>query len=91
MRLDSGEPSDYSIFGPTGAALLRGQLTLVFASPNNAGGPFELPPYGVAYVLRIHGDVAWTTFYTVVLTLLMFALALVLLSPLGRTVGRRSF
>jgi len=91
MPIDNGQPGDYMIFGPAGAAVLRGRWDLVFSHADNAGGPFEFFPYGGAYVLHISGDIGWTTFYTVLLTVIIFLLALVLMAPLGLTSGRRSF
>jgi hypothetical protein len=87
----SGLPTDYPLFGPTGADLLRGRWDLVFASPRNAAGPFELVPYGIAFLLHVHGPVAWTIFYTVALTILVFLLSLATLAAAGSANARTRF
>lgn len=87
-RVIDSQPGDYGVFGPAGAALLRGQFGSVYAVSVNQGGPLELLSYGIADVLHVHGTLPWTVFYVVTVFLLCTFFATVALGYFGSTPGR---
>jgi len=87
-RVPESVPGEYGLFGPAGAALLRGDFSQVLSNPGTQAGPFELAPYGVAHLLRVHGTIGWTVFYVVLIFLVCVAFFTIALLPLSRLDGR---
>jgi lipoprotein signal peptidase len=83
-RIEHGVPTDYRLFGPTGADILSGHWNLVYADPQNMGGPFQLVPFGIARLLDVQAVLPWTIFYTCAITLLVFVFC-VLVPVSGRS------
>jgi hypothetical protein len=86
----SGSPGEYRLFGPLGADLLRGNLGAVYSGSVNQAGPFELAPYGIARLLDLHGVLAWSGFYVLVLYVMTFVFVLALFGVIGSRSGRWS-
>jgi hypothetical protein len=59
-------PGEYPIFGPAGAALLRGDWIHVFDSAAVQAGPFQLIVYGIPWLLGYDGVLHWVIFYSTV-------------------------
>ena len=74
-------PSEFTIFGPAGAALLRGRISEVFVLPATQGGPFELAPYGLAQLLGINTTTQWAVYFTVAILALLFLFLVTVLAP----------
>lgn len=83
-------PAEMALFGPTGRNLLEGHWSAVFSNPITQGGPFELAPYGVAEILRPHGTLQWTVFYTAATLLLTLLFLVAVVVPMLRSCRRNS-
>lgn len=85
----SGAPGEYPFFGTSGANLLDGHWSGVFANPGTQAGPFEFVPFGIAKLLGLHGHWEWFAFYVVTLWAVSFILACLFLLPIASVEGRR--
>jgi hypothetical protein len=74
-------PSEFTLFGPAGAALLRGRLGEVFEHAYIQGGPFELIPYGAAWMLDLRSNTQWAIYFSLAIIALLFFFLVTVLAP----------
>ena len=77
------EPTDFSLFGPAGELLLRGQWAEVFSDPTVQAGPFELAFWGIPHLLAVSGSVGWAVFFIVASSVGAVVVAIVVRRPLA--------